>query len=135
MRRACIDIGSNTTRLLVAECDEVGLREVLQQRTFTRIGRDVLRSGAISEAKIEEVVGVVERQLGIARKLGAERTAGVATAAIRIASNGAELVDAIHERCGLRIAILAPEEEARLAFLGAARTLGHVPEGPPVRSR
>jgi exopolyphosphatase/guanosine-5'-triphosphate,3'-diphosphate pyrophosphatase len=129
VRRACIDIGSNTTRLLVAECSGDRLQEVHQKRSFTRIGRDVLRGGKISEQKIEEVVEVVESQLRLARELGAERITGVATAAIRIASNGAELAQTIEERCGLEIEILSPEKEATLAFLGAARTLGHVPRG------
>jgi exopolyphosphatase/guanosine-5'-triphosphate,3'-diphosphate pyrophosphatase len=129
VRRACIDIGSNTTRLLVAECDREGLRELHQERAFTRLGRDVLQSGGISPEKIREVAGVVECQLRLARDLGAERVAGVATAAIRGASNGMELVEEIRRRCGLQIEILGAEKEARLAFFGAARTLGRVPGG------
>jgi exopolyphosphatase/guanosine-5'-triphosphate,3'-diphosphate pyrophosphatase len=53
----------------------------------------------------------------------------VATAAIRRAGNGAALVAAVAAACGLPVRILSGEEEAHLAFLGAARTLGHVPDG------
>jgi exopolyphosphatase/guanosine-5'-triphosphate,3'-diphosphate pyrophosphatase len=129
VRRACIDIGSNTTRLLVAECDGGQLHEVHQQRAFTHIGRGLTRDRTISAAKIAEVAEVVAAQLRTARKLGAVDVHGVATAAIRRAPNGGELLGAIHRACGLEVVMLSGEEEARLAFVGAARTLGHLPGG------
>jgi exopolyphosphatase/guanosine-5'-triphosphate,3'-diphosphate pyrophosphatase len=129
VRRACIDIGSNTTRLLVADCLGEGLSEVHQERAFTRIGRVVVTEGEISPAKISEVVEVVCDQLERARALGADGVHAVATAAIRHATNGHALVAAIERACGLEIQVLSGDEEARLAFLGAARTLGHVPNG------
>ena len=129
MRRACIDIGSNTTRLLVAECDGERLVEVHQARAFTRIGRGARRDGTLTEAKIEEVVGVVSAQLRLARKLGAVDVIAVATAAIRHASNGPALAEAIMSACELPIEILSGEDEARLAFLGVVQTLEHVPSG------
>jgi exopolyphosphatase / guanosine-5'-triphosphate,3'-diphosphate pyrophosphatase len=130
VRRACIDIGSNTTRLLVAECGEGMLREVDQEREFTRIGRDLRDGGRISPAKIDEVVVTVRRQSERARELAAPQVRVVATAAIRRALNGAELVAAVQEGCGLDVHVLSGEEEARLAFLGACGTLDHDPPGP-----
>ena len=129
MRRACIDIGSNTTRLLVAECDGGRLIEVHQERAFTHIGRALTRDGAISATKIGEVAEAVAKQMRTARGLGATEVHGVATAAIRRAANGGELAAAIRESCGLEVKILSGYEEARLAFVGAARTLGHAPAG------
>lgn len=129
MRRACIDIGSNTTRLLVAECEGDQLLEVHQERAFTRIGQGLRQDGVLTPTKIEEVVDVVEAQLRLASELGVSEVAGVATAAIRRARNGDALAQAIRSRCGLAVRILSGDEEARLAFLGAARTLGHVPSG------
>jgi exopolyphosphatase / guanosine-5'-triphosphate,3'-diphosphate pyrophosphatase len=129
VRRACIDIGSNTTRLLVAACDGGRLEEIHQERAFTQIRRGVLDGGAISAEKIAEVVAVVAAQLVVARELGSAEVHGVATAAIRRAANGLALVAAIRERCGLEVLVLPEEEEARMAFLGAASTLGHAPEG------
>ena len=129
VRRACIDIGSNTTRLLVAECAAGHLEEVHQDRAFTRIGRGISGDGMIAEAKIAEVVGVVRKQLERAHELGSSEVLGVATAAIRRAANGSALVSAIETACGLRVQILSGEEEARLAFVGAAGTLGHRPAG------
>jgi exopolyphosphatase/guanosine-5'-triphosphate,3'-diphosphate pyrophosphatase len=131
-RRACIDIGSNTTRLLVATCEPNGVREVHQQRVFTRIGRGLRDDASIPASKVEEVASVVSAQVALARELGVHTAEihGVATAAIRRAENGAELLSAIESACGLAVRVLSPEEEARLAFVGAAGTLGHVPSGP-----
>jgi exopolyphosphatase/guanosine-5'-triphosphate,3'-diphosphate pyrophosphatase len=129
MRRACIDIGSNTTRLLVAECAGPGLIEVHQERTFTHIGRGLSADGAIPREKLDEVAAVVARQVRTARELGAGDIRGVATAPIRRARNGDQLVGVIRESCGLEVEILSGDEEARLAFVGAARTLDHCPAG------
>jgi exopolyphosphatase/guanosine-5'-triphosphate,3'-diphosphate pyrophosphatase len=123
VRGACIDIGSNTTRLLVADRESGGLREVHQERAFTRISQGLGEGGAISEGKIAEVAAVVSDQLSRARNLGAEHVEAVATAAIRRAGNRDQLVDAVRARCGLGVRILTDIEEARLAFVGAARTL------------
>ena len=129
MRRACIDIGSNTTRLLVADCAPERIAPVHQERVFTHIGQGRCAEGTISPEKIAEVSEVVAAQLATARELGALDVHAVATAAIRGAPNGAELAAAVRDACELEVKILTWEEEARLAFVGAARTFGHVPTG------
>lgn len=130
MRSACIDIGSNTTRLLVADCDGAGgLRPVDQQKVFTRIRRGMLDADRIAPHKVSEVVAAVAGQVRLARDLGSTEIHAVATAAIRHAANGDELVSAVREACGVELVVLTGEQEARLAFVGAARTLGHAPVG------
>jgi exopolyphosphatase / guanosine-5'-triphosphate,3'-diphosphate pyrophosphatase len=129
VRRACIDIGSNTTRLLVADCDAEGLVEVHQERAFTHVRRALTPGEEVAAEKIAEVVSVVAEQLQTARDLGAVDVHGVATAAVRRARNREALVSALRSSCGIELTILAPEEEARLAFTGAARTLGYAPAG------
>jgi exopolyphosphatase/guanosine-5'-triphosphate,3'-diphosphate pyrophosphatase len=121
VRCACIDVGSNTTRLLVADTSSDGLHDVLNQRSFTLIGRSLGTSGRIPPEKIDETAAVVAQQVGAARGLGAERIRAVATAAIRQAENPRELVDAVELRAGLPLEVLTGEDEARLAFRGAAR--------------
>ena len=121
MAYACIDIGSNTTRLLVAEPAEGRLRELMTQRAFTSIGT-AMRKGRISEEKIEETAEVVARQARLARELGAEDIAVVATAAVRSAKNRDEFGAVIEAESGLPVRVLSGHEEARLAFLGATRT-------------
>jgi exopolyphosphatase/guanosine-5'-triphosphate,3'-diphosphate pyrophosphatase len=121
---ACIDIGSNTTRVLVAEANDGRLTEVLQRRAFTRIGRGLKAGAAIPREKIEEVARVVAEQRQLAENVGARALRAVATAAIRSASNPGEVVDAVRSAGGVELAVLDGDEEARLAFLGATRTLG-----------
>lgn len=131
MRGACIDIGSNTTRLLVADCDGQHLREIHQARAFTRIGYDMAADGRIGGPKVAEVGEVVAVQLDRARELGADRVRCVATAALRRALNAREAVTWLERRCpGLTVEVLSEEEEARLAFLGASLTLPQPPNGP-----
>ena len=126
---ACIDIGSNTTRLLVADVAEGSLRELATQRAFTRIGRSIDRGGSIPAEKITETADVVRAQLAVARELGAVHMVAVATAAIRHAPNRDELVDAVAEAAGVELTVLTGEEEARLSFVGATRTLLRPVEG------
>jgi exopolyphosphatase/guanosine-5'-triphosphate,3'-diphosphate pyrophosphatase len=113
---ACVDIGTNTTRVLVADVNDGRLTEVLQQRVFTRIGTGPV----IAPEKIAEVARVVASQVELARSAGAERVRVVATAAIRAAVNRDEFLAGMTEE----VEILDGSEEARLAFLGATRTLG-----------
>jgi exopolyphosphatase / guanosine-5'-triphosphate,3'-diphosphate pyrophosphatase len=120
VRAACIDIGSNTTRLLVADGDAAGLVEVHQEREFTRLGRGLRPGGTITDEKIREVVAVVRRHVEVARGHGAAELRGVATAAVRSAANGEALIQAIARSVGLKVTVLSAAEEARLAFLGAA---------------
>jgi exopolyphosphatase / guanosine-5'-triphosphate,3'-diphosphate pyrophosphatase len=129
VRCACIDIGSNTTRLLVAEAPGGRLRAVLEQRAFTRIGQRIDAEGAIPGETIAAVAGVVASQRAAARAAGAAHLRVVATAAIRAAANRDELVAALRERAGVDVAVLSAADEGRLAFAGATRTLERVPEG------
>jgi exopolyphosphatase / guanosine-5'-triphosphate,3'-diphosphate pyrophosphatase len=125
---ACIDIGSNTTRVLVADVEDGGLREVLQRRAFTRLGKG-LKGGEIPREKIDEVARVVAEQRHLIEQLGADAMRVVATAAIRAAANQDEFAAAMRDGGGVEVEILDGKEEARLAFLGATRTLGRSLEG------
>jgi exopolyphosphatase/guanosine-5'-triphosphate,3'-diphosphate pyrophosphatase len=120
---ACIDIGSNTTRVLVADVEDGGLREVLQRRAFTRLGKG-LKGGEIPREKIDDVARVVAEQRRLIEQLGADAMRVVATAAIRAAANQDEFSAALRDAGGVEVEILDGTEEARLAFLGATRTLG-----------
>jgi exopolyphosphatase / guanosine-5'-triphosphate,3'-diphosphate pyrophosphatase len=120
----CIDIGSNTTRVLVAEARDGRLLEVLQRRAFTRIGAGLRAGAEIPRAKIDEVARVAAAHRALAAEAGAQHVRTVATAAIRGAANREEFVTVLRERGGVDVVILDGDEEARLAFLGATRTLG-----------
>jgi exopolyphosphatase/guanosine-5'-triphosphate,3'-diphosphate pyrophosphatase len=126
---AAIDIGSNTTRLLVAEPVEGQLKKVMEQRAYTRIGKGLDEEGAIPAEKAEEVAEVVATQVRLARELGAETIRSVATAAVREAPNGERVAAAIGDASGVPVEILSDEEEGRLSFIGATKTLGHPVQG------
>lgn len=124
MTYACIDIGSNTTRLLVADCRNGRLRELASQRAYTRVGKGLRASRQIPPDKIVETAEVVATQARFARELGVREVAVVATAAVREAANRDELIAAIGRVARVEAEILSDEEEARLAFVGATKTLG-----------
>jgi exopolyphosphatase/guanosine-5'-triphosphate,3'-diphosphate pyrophosphatase len=126
---AAIDIGSNTTRVLVAEPIDGQLKKVMEQRAYTRISKAVDAAGAIAPEKTEEVGELVATQVRLARELGAVEIRAVATAAVREATNGAEVAAAISEVAGVEVEILSGEEEGRLAFIGATKALGHPVDG------
>jgi exopolyphosphatase / guanosine-5'-triphosphate,3'-diphosphate pyrophosphatase len=129
MRCACIDIGSNTTRLLVADAAHGRLSIVHQEREFTHIGRKIDALGAIPERTIAAVAEVVAAQRGAAEAAGAARVRVVATAAIRRAANKRALVAALRDRAGVEVAVLSAADEGRLAFTGATRMFDRPPAG------
>jgi exopolyphosphatase/guanosine-5'-triphosphate,3'-diphosphate pyrophosphatase len=114
---------------LVAEPVDGQLKKAMEQRAYTRINKAVADSGEIPVAKAEEVAAVVATQVRLARELGAETIRAVATAAIREASNGAAVAHAIEAAAGVPVEILSEEEEGRLSFIGATKTLGHPVDG------
>ncbi len=126
---AAIDIGSNTTRLLVAEPVGGQLKKVMEQRAYTRINKAMDAEGAIEQPKIHEVGEVVATQVRLAEQLGAEVIKPVATAAIREARNTDEVVHAISEVSGVEVEVLSEKEEGRLSFIGATKALGHPVKG------
>jgi exopolyphosphatase/guanosine-5'-triphosphate,3'-diphosphate pyrophosphatase len=124
----CIDIGSNTTRLLVAEPVGDRLRELAREAAFMPL-RGRTGSGEIPAAAVREVAEVVAAQLCRARALDAGAIRAVATAAVRDAANRDEVAAALADLAGVAIDVLSGEEEARLAFVGATAALEDPPAG------
>jgi exopolyphosphatase/guanosine-5'-triphosphate,3'-diphosphate pyrophosphatase len=128
-RCACIDIGSNTTRLLVAEEAAARPRELLTERAFTRLGSVCESAGEIGAGAADEVAAVVARQVALARELGVPTPRIVATAAVREATDRDRMTAVVAASCGLELEILSCEDEARLAFAGAVGMLPSPPSG------
>jgi len=126
---AAIDIGSNTTRLLVAERQDGRLKKLMEQRAYTRIAKSTEGDGRITPEKADEVAEAVETQVRLARELGAGDLRAVATAALRDAVNGPEVVELIAGRAEIPVTVISEEEEGRLSFVGATRSLAHPVEG------
>jgi len=116
---AVVDIGTNSTRLLVADVDEGALRELDRRSIVTRLGEGVDATGALGDAPRERVFAVLEEYAAAIAEHGAVASTAVMTSAVRDASNGAEFATAVRERYGLEGRTLSGDEEARLTFLGA----------------
>jgi exopolyphosphatase / guanosine-5'-triphosphate,3'-diphosphate pyrophosphatase len=119
MRVAVIDMGTNSTRLLVADVEDGKVGEVARESTVTRLGRGVDTSGQLAMEAIEDVCAAVARYVGIYEELGAERVSTVATSAVRDASNREMFVAELRERFAIDARILDGAEESRLTYLGA----------------
>jgi exopolyphosphatase/guanosine-5'-triphosphate,3'-diphosphate pyrophosphatase len=119
MRCACIDIGSNTTRLLVGEVEDGRLRELRSERVFLRLGRALEPGAPVGRREIERLADVVAAQAALARALKASCVRTVATAAVRNAANRDAIVHAIAKVARVRVEVLGAEDEAALAFAGA----------------
>jgi len=126
---ACVDIGTNTTRVLVAESTSGRLTVVLQRRAFTRMCKGLVAGAPVPAEKVAEVARVVAEQCALARQVGVTEVRVVATAAIRGAGNRDALLAAIERAAGVPVQVLGGEEEARLAFLGATRAMERAPDG------
>ena len=120
MRAAVVDIGTNSTRLLVADVEPGGeLRERVRESLVTRLGEGVESGGRLRPAARERVLEVVEGYARTIAEEGAERALAVMTSAVRDAADGSDFAAAVTARTGLRGAILGGEEEAALTFAGA----------------
>jgi exopolyphosphatase/guanosine-5'-triphosphate,3'-diphosphate pyrophosphatase len=126
MRRAVVDIGTNTVKLLVADVDQLGgVRELLSKDAPTRLGEGLVstsRSDAsgqqLTTVAMARTIDAIDSFAAEARALGADHIAAVTTSAVRDAVNRDEFVNAVQARTGLAVRVVTGDEEARLIFRG-----------------
>jgi exopolyphosphatase/guanosine-5'-triphosphate,3'-diphosphate pyrophosphatase len=119
-RIAVADLGTNSTRLLVADLGPDGrLTEVDRRTKVTRLGDGVDASGRLADDAIERVLETLADYRRVADEHGAARSVAVATSAARDADNGEAFQRAVRARSGFDIRTISGDEEARLTFLGA----------------
>jgi exopolyphosphatase / guanosine-5'-triphosphate,3'-diphosphate pyrophosphatase len=118
-RVAVIDLGSNSTRLLIADVLDGDLSVIERQSRVTRLGRGVDLSGQLSDEAIEEACAAIADYVELCREAEVEATAAIATSAVRDASNGEAFIAELRERFALSARVLDGEEEARLTYRGA----------------
>jgi exopolyphosphatase/guanosine-5'-triphosphate,3'-diphosphate pyrophosphatase len=128
MRVAVIDIGTNSTRLLVAEVEDGRIAELDRRTAVTRLGEGVEASGRLSDAAIARVTGTLAAYRDAIDRLGGERVVAVATSAMRDADNGPAFRDEIRRRFDIDARTISGDEEARLTFLGATAGRATGPE-------
>jgi exopolyphosphatase / guanosine-5'-triphosphate,3'-diphosphate pyrophosphatase len=120
VRRAVVDIGTNSTRLLVADVEDGRVGDVLARRTeITRLGAGVDADGRLSDEAMQRVYRVLDDYRKEIDEHGAQDAVAVLTSAVRDAANGQEFSDTIRDRWGIRPFVLSGDDEARLTFLGA----------------
>lgn len=123
MRVAVIDIGTNTTRLLVVEVAGRRIRELDRRLAFTRLGEGLDSSGLLSEESMRRTLRAVGEYCAVAGELDAIRLKIAGTSAMRDAQNSQAFLDAIERLSGVTPSVLTGPEEARLSFLGATSEL------------
>jgi exopolyphosphatase/guanosine-5'-triphosphate,3'-diphosphate pyrophosphatase len=119
VRVAVVDMGTNSTRLLVADVVDGVVREVERRSTVTRLGRGVDTSGQLASEAIEDVCAAVADYISIYEELDAERVSAVATSAVRDAENAQVFRAELRERFALDVRVLDGADEATLTYLGA----------------
>jgi exopolyphosphatase/guanosine-5'-triphosphate,3'-diphosphate pyrophosphatase len=116
-RLAAIDVGTNSIRLVVAEVDSAASYRVLdEERTQTRLGEGLYRSGVLSETPMQRSIEALDRMRALAEGMGVEEIRAIATAAVREAGNGQEFLRAAESEAGVRLEVISEDEEAELAF-------------------
>jgi exopolyphosphatase / guanosine-5'-triphosphate,3'-diphosphate pyrophosphatase len=118
-RVAVVDIGTNSTRLLVADVAEGRVAEVERLSRVTRLGRGVDLSGQLSAEAVEAACGAIAGYVALYEEARAEEVVAIATSAVRDASNGDAFIAELRERFDLSAKVLDGGEEARLTYMGA----------------
>src|SRR3954447_7859906 len=112
-------MGTNSTRLLVADVEDGGVNEIERRSTVTRLGRGVDTTQQLATEAIDDVADTVGDYMGVYEPLEPESVSVLATSAVRDAGNAGAFIAELRERFALDARILTGEEEARLTYLGA----------------
>jgi exopolyphosphatase/guanosine-5'-triphosphate,3'-diphosphate pyrophosphatase len=124
MRLAALDLGSNSFHLIVVETRPDGtFVPLVREKQVLGLGDVVAREGEIGEEKAIEASDAAHRLVSLARTEGAEEVVAVATAAIREARDGTDLVERLEAENGLEIEVLSGVGEARLIFEAIRRSV------------
>ena len=120
MRVAVVDIGTNSTRLLIADVIDGRVTAELERRSaVTRLGAGVDADGRLSEEAMERVYGTLAEYQTLIERHEAGVCRAVLTSAVRDAANGADFAKTVETRFELKPYVLSGDQEARLTFLGA----------------
>ncbi len=115
MRIATIDVGTNSTRILIADIEGKKIKPVFKTGKVTRLGRGVRERGELSKEGIEATLEALKEFKRLIREYGVEKTVVATTEAARLAKNSQEFLRRVRE-LGFEIEILSDREEAELVF-------------------
>jgi exopolyphosphatase/guanosine-5'-triphosphate,3'-diphosphate pyrophosphatase len=120
VRVAAVDLGTQSTRLLVADVQDGRLDDVVRRLKITRLGEGVDERKRLLPGPIARVRNVLTDFRREAEQLGAERTLAVATSAVRDAENGEAFLGEVEWSYGFKTRLLSGDEEAEMSFRGAS---------------
>src|SRR3972149_12194655 len=126
MKLAAIDIGTNSTRLLISGCEKkpnntYKLTTLAREMEITRIGKNLDKTGLISKQSAEETMEVLASYLKKIKSEDVESFRIVGTSALRKAKNTIWFKKLVNEKLGINVEVITGIEEARLSFYGALR--------------
>jgi exopolyphosphatase/guanosine-5'-triphosphate,3'-diphosphate pyrophosphatase len=123
-RLAAVDVGTNSTRLLVADVDGGRVvAELARETVITRLGKGVDRTGRFDPAALRRTLDVLTGYAAVCERLDVARRRVVATSATRDAANRREFLDGVRQLFGVEAEVLSGEEEAAAAYRGATHDL------------
>ncbi len=128
MRVAAIDVGTNSTRLLIAEDRPGGFRPIERRLTITRLGEGVDRTSALAPKALQRTLAAIAEYAATCGEYSVERLRVTGTSAVRDARNRSEFYDGVKKLTGTDLEVLSGDEEAQTSFLGASSDLP--PEEP-----
>jgi exopolyphosphatase / guanosine-5'-triphosphate,3'-diphosphate pyrophosphatase len=127
VRVAAIDVGTNSTRLLVAEAGPGGFRPLDRRLVITRLGEGVDRRRTLSPEALERTLSTIAEYAATCGEYGVERLRVTGTSAVRDARNRVEFFDGVQRLTGAEPELLSGETEARATFLGVRSDLDDEP--------
>ncbi len=123
-RIAIIDLGSNSARLVIIRIyDNLSYHLIYTQKTSLRLSQRSDRKGNILPDAVQDTIHAVKNFAHMCELFQATKIMGVATAAMRSAKNGQEIVKRIKEASGIKFKIISGEEEAKLGYLGVVNSI------------
>lgn len=125
VRIGVIDLGTNTTRLLIADVSGGRIQERMRRSEITRLGEGVDATNRLADRAMDRVGAVVGEYRALIDREGVERIVAIATSAMRDAENGDEFRASLRARFGIKAETISGGEEARLTFLGATSARPH----------
>lgn len=117
-RQAVIDVGSNSVRLLVADCTDGQVLPIHKGLNTTRLSEGLTKTGNLTDIAMDRSIDAIFDFNNKAKDLGAESVWCFATAAVRNAENDQEFVELVKEKVALDVDILSKEQEAHVGFIG-----------------
>jgi exopolyphosphatase/guanosine-5'-triphosphate,3'-diphosphate pyrophosphatase len=117
---AAIDLGTNNCRLMIAKPRKSGFAVVATYSQIVRLGEGLAATGRLSEAAMDRTVGALQECAEMIARWDVAGIRAVATEACRSAQNGPAFIERVRLETGLRLEVIGPAEEARLALVSCA---------------